>query len=107
MISLRRPRLRRPNLEHLAFDVELVAWVHRQGPAEFVETGADDAADRLEIALYEQPHGHCGGPPKIERRAASSSWWKGCGSNSAAKVLIRSASIRTRPDRYVCPGAKS
>src|SRR6185295_513868 len=33
--------------------------------------------------------------------------WKGWGSNSAAKVLIRSSSIRSRPEPKVCPTAKS
>jgi len=39
--------------------------------------------------------------------AASSSRWNGCGSNSAPKVLIRSLSIWSRPERKVCPTAKS
>src|SRR5260370_295446 len=43
----------------------------------------------------------------IEPRAASSSRWKGCGSNSAAKALIRSFSTRKRPEPKVCPTAKS
>src|SRR6266446_989722 len=46
-------------------------------------------------------------PRKIVSRAASSSRWNGCGSNSAPNVLIRSVSIRTRPERKVCPTAKS
>src|SRR5205807_2509848 len=46
-------------------------------------------------------------PPKIVRLAAASSRWKGCGSNSAAKLLIRSGSTRIRPEPKVCPTAKS
>src|SRR6202045_2641464 len=46
-------------------------------------------------------------PRKIVSRAASSSRWKGCGSNSAANVLIRSLSTRTRPEPKVRPTAKS
>src|SRR5204862_1657405 len=46
-------------------------------------------------------------PPKIVSRAASSSRWNGCGSNSAAKALIRSLSIGSGPERKVCPTAKS
>src|SRR5439155_6403583 len=46
-------------------------------------------------------------PPNIVSRAASSSRWKGCGSKSAAKVLMRSLSMRSCPDRKVWPTAKS
>ena len=47
-------------------------------------------------------------PPKMLLRAASSSRWKGCGSNSAANAMIRSCSTRGRSDEpYVCPTAKS
>ena len=35
-------------------------------------------------------------PPRIDSRAASASRWKGCGSNSAAKLLI-SLLIDTQP----------
>jgi hypothetical protein len=41
-------------------------------------------------------------PLKIEWRAAASSRWKGCGSNSAANAKIRSLSMRTHPDPNVC-----
>src|SRR5438445_521397 len=43
----------------------------------------------------------------LVNRGVGSSRWNGCGSNSAAKVLIRSASIGSCPDRKVCPTAKS
>ena len=35
--------------------------------------------------------------------AAAASRWKGCGSNSAAKLLIRSSSMHKRPELKVCP----
>jgi len=41
--------------------------------------------------------------PNIVLRAVSSSRWKGWGSNSAAKVSIRSLAIRSRPEPNVCP----
>src|SRR5881396_1691563 len=62
-------------------------------------------SSRMVIAAVCQPL--AANPPKIEPRAASSSRWKGCGSNSAAKVLIRSFSTRRRPEPNVCPAAKS
>src|SRR5262249_44756827 len=39
-------------------------------PAEFVETGADDAAGGLELAVDQKPHGHRGGMPAARRQAA-------------------------------------
>src|SRR5712691_13195785 len=60
---------------------------------------------RMVIAAVCQPL--AASPRNIEPRAASSSRWKGCGSNSAAKVLIRSLSTRRRPEPKVCPTAKS
>src|SRR5260370_24033861 len=60
---------------------------------------------RMVIAAVCQPL--AASPRNIELRAASSSRWKGCGSNSAAKALIRSFSTRKRPEPKVCPTAKS
>src|SRR5271163_3419641 len=54
--TLRRARLRRPHLQHLAFDMQLVARPHRMRPAELLEPGADDAARGREIALDQKPH---------------------------------------------------
>ena len=45
--------------------------------------------------------------PKIVSRAVSSSRWNGWGSNSAAKVLIRSSSIGSGPERTIWPTATS
>jgi hypothetical protein len=42
-------------------------------------------------------------PLKIVWRAAASSRWKGCGSNSAAKLLTRSASTRRRACAVLLP----
>ena len=39
--------------------------------------------------------------------AACSSRWKGCGSNSAANLLICALSTRNRPEPKVCPATKS
>src|ERR1043166_8964390 len=63
-------RLRRPHLEHLDVEVELVAGAHRQRPAELVEARADDAARRLELAFDQEPHGHRRGMPAARRQAA-------------------------------------
>ena len=56
-------RLRGPYFEHFAFDPKLIAWPNRSWPAEFVEAGADDAADRGKLALDQQPHRDRGGVP--------------------------------------------
>src|SRR5262245_44260675 len=46
--------------------------------------------------------------PNIERRAASSSRWNGCGSYCCAKAIISFLSIRARPfGLNTCPTAKS
>ena len=45
--------------------------------------------------------------PKKLSFAAASSVWKGCGSNSRAKALIRSASIASRPPSNTRPGVMS
>ena len=49
--TLRRTRLRRANLRHLALDMQLVARPHGPRPTELVKAGADDAAHGLEVAL--------------------------------------------------------
>ena len=67
----------------------------RPRPAELVEAGADDAAGGLDLAIDQEPHRQAAvcqplaaSPRKIVSCAASSSRWKGCGSNSAANRLI-------------------
>src|SRR5258705_9523188 len=62
-------------------------------------------SSRMVIAAVCQPL--AASPRNIEPRAASSSRWKGCGSNSAAKLLMRSFSTRRRPEPKVCPTTKS
>jgi hypothetical protein len=63
-----------------------------------IKTGPAEAA-----ALMTDPQGYvcqplAAKPRNMLLRAASSSRWKGCGSNSAAKLLIRSPSMRARPE---------
>src|SRR5207248_2311961 len=64
------PRLRRPHLEHLDVEIQLIVRPHGQRPAKFVEARADDAARGLELALHEEPHGHRRGMPAARRLAA-------------------------------------
>src|SRR5205823_292274 len=49
--------LRRPDLEDLGLDAQLITRPDRARPLQLVGAGADDAAGRLEIAADEQAHG--------------------------------------------------
>src|SRR6267143_3348399 len=69
--------------------------------------GFNSLSTRSRMVIAAVCHPLAANPRNIEPRAASSSRWKGCGSNSAAKVLIRSFSTRRRPEPKVCPTAKS
>ena len=61
--SLVRPRLRGSDLEHFAFDAELIRWPNRSRPTEFVKTGAHDAASGPQIAVDQESHGDRSGVP--------------------------------------------
>jgi DNA-binding MarR family transcriptional regulator len=50
--------------------MELVAGPHRPGPFQLVETGPDDAARWLELAVIEEAHGEGGGVPAARGEAA-------------------------------------
>src|SRR2546427_8863993 len=73
--SLTWTRPRRPHLEDLALDAQLIPGPHGPWPAELVEAGAHDAAGGFEVALDEQPHGDrgcvptAGGQPAADRGA--------------------------------------
>ena len=56
-------RPRRPHLEDLALDAQLIPGPHGEWPAELVEAGAHDAAGGFEVTLDQQPHGDRGGVP--------------------------------------------
>src|SRR5439155_2696410 len=67
-LSLRRTGLRRPYLENFALQVQLIPGPYRPRPAELVEPRADDPARGFELALHQEPHGHCGGVPAARRQ---------------------------------------
>src|SRR5439155_6496435 len=62
-------RLRRPHLEDLALDAQLVARAHGPRPAELVEARAEDSASGLHLALDDEPHGERRGVPAARREA--------------------------------------
>src|SRR5262252_6154410 len=84
--ALVRARLRGPNLEHLDIEMKFVAGPHRQRPAKLVETRANDAAGRLEVALHEQPHGGRCGMPSTRRQAPEE--------RSACRFLVHMKRLR-------------
>src|SRR5262249_23250019 len=68
--SLMRTRPRRPYLEDLGLDAEIITGPHGSCPAEFVEARADDAASGPEVALDQQPHRDGGGVPAAGSQSA-------------------------------------
>src|SRR6266571_1924895 len=68
--SLLRTGLRGPHFENFALDVELIPGPHGPRPAELVEARADDSASGLQLALHQEPHGHCRGVPAARRQAS-------------------------------------
>src|SRR5213593_4484164 len=61
--SLIGTRPRRPYLDDLGLDAQLIPGPHRPWPAELVEAGAHDAAGGSEVTLDQQPHGDRAGVP--------------------------------------------
>src|SRR5690348_12142151 len=56
-------RLRRPNLQHLAFDAQFVTGTHRPWPAKIRKAGTDDSARWLHLAFDQQAHRKGGSMP--------------------------------------------
>jgi len=62
-------RPRGAHLEHFAFDMELIPWPHWPRPAKLVESGANNAAGGLDLALDQKPHGEGSRMPAACRQA--------------------------------------
>jgi hypothetical protein len=108
--SLLRARSRGAHFENFALQMKLVARAHGRGqrnssnPAPTMPPaglGSLSTSTRIVIAAVCQPL--AARPRNTLSRAVLSSRWNGCGSNSAAKALIRSASTRNAPEPKVWP----
>ena len=58
---------------NFTFDMELIPRPYGPRPTELVESGAHDAADGLDLALDQQPHGDSRGMPAARRQPAEDS----------------------------------
>src|SRR6476620_8884358 len=71
------PGLRRPHLEHLRLDMQLVAWPHRTRPAQLLEPEAQNAPGRPQVTLDQHPHGRSRGMPTACRQASENTATRG------------------------------
>src|SRR5829696_6873442 len=63
-------RPRQSHFQHFALEAKFVSRTNRTRPAEFIESRADDAARRLELASDQEPHCHGCGVPAASRQSA-------------------------------------
>ena len=75
--SLFRSRFRGSHLEHFALNAQLIPRPYRTRPAEFVEPGANDTADGLDVAFDQEAHGKRGGVPAAGGKSAEQALARG------------------------------